>query len=172
MSPERQVVIYTDGACLGNPGPGGWAAVLLCAGKRREISGGRRWTTNNRMELLAAIEALRALTRPCQVTLFSDSTYLVNGATQGRMYRGKERVPNGDLWAALDESCSRHQVTFQWVRGHRGCPENERCDQLSAEAASQGGLPEDEGYGKPPRRKGFLFAELEEEIGPEARRGA
>jgi len=157
MTERKLVVIYTDGACVGNPGPGGWAAVLLCGGVRRELSGGRRRTTNNRMELLAAVEALRALTRPCKVTLFSDSTYVVNGATKGKMYRYKERVPNGDLWAALDEASGPHQVAFQWVRGHAGDPENERCDVLSVAAAAGEDLPEDEGYGRPARELPGLF---------------
>ncbi len=162
MTERRHVVIYTDGSCIGNPGPGGWGAVLLCAGVRKELSGGRRLTTNNRMELLAAVEALRALTKPCNVTLFSDSTYVVNGATKGMMYRWKERVPNGDLWAALDDACGPHKVTFQWVRGHAGDPENERCDELSVRAASREDLPEDEGYGRPARELPGLFVDVEE----------
>jgi ribonuclease HI len=148
MSEQKHVVIYTDGACMGNPGPGGYAAVLLCDGRRKELSGGRRLTTNNRMELLAAIEALRALKKPCRVTVHCDSTYVVNGAMKAQMYRWRQRVPNGDLWRQLDEACAGHEVTFQWLRGHSGEPENERCDVLSEQAARAEELPEDEGYGR------------------------
>jgi ribonuclease HI len=147
-SERKHVVIYTDGACVGNPGPGGYAAVLLCDGRRKELSGGRRLTTNNRMEILAAIEALRALKKPCRVTVHSDSTYLVNGAMKALMYRWRQRVPNGDLWRQLDEACAGHEVKFRWVRGHSGEPENERCDTLSEQAARAEELPEDEGYGR------------------------
>lgn len=145
----KHVVIYTDGACVRNPGPGGWAAVLLCDGVRREIAGGCRRTTNNRMELLAAIEALRALKRPCRVTLHSDSTYVVNGATGRLMYRWRTQAANLDLWRLLDEAATGHAVSFQWVRGHAGDPENERCDELAEAAARGEGLPVDEGYENP-----------------------
>ena len=150
-----QVTLYTDGACTGNPGPGGYGIVLISGKRRKELSGGFRLTTNNRMELLACIEGLRALKMRCSVALYSDSEYVVNGITKGwaRRWRArgwmrnkKERAENPDLWAQLLELCDQHQVTFQWVRGHAGQRENERCDQLSVQAAAQPGLPPDAGY--------------------------
>ena len=145
----KHVVIYTDGACVRNPGPGGWAAVLLCDGVRREIAGGRRRTTNNRMELLAAIEALRALKRPCTVTVHSDSTYVVDGAMKRLMQRWRAAASNLDLWRLLDEAAAPHAVTFRWMRGHAGQPENERCDALAEAAARAADLPADAGYESP-----------------------
>ena len=138
----KDVVIYTDGGCLGNPGPGGWAAMLECAGQRRELSGGEPATTNNRMELQAAIEALRALKEPCVVTLYTDSVYVRSGITQwlpGWKRRGwrtstKEPVKNEDLWRQLDHESSRHQVTWRWLKGHNGHVDNEACDRLATEA--------------------------------------
>lgn len=154
MSDLQQVTIWTDGSCLGNPGPGGFAAVLLQGPRRLELSGGFRLTTNNRMELLAAVEALRALTARSRVTLHSDSRYVVEAVTKGnaRRWRGNrwlrhdEPVPNADLWRALLELCDEHDVTFVWLRGHAGDAENERCDRLSVEAARGTDLPADEGY--------------------------
>lgn len=155
MSERKHVSIYTDGACTGNPGPGGWAAVLLYNGKRKELSGGYRLTTNNRMELMAAIEALRTLRYPCRVTLYTDSQYVRNGIALGwaRKWRangwkrGKEGPAiNPDLWSALLDLCNTHDVTFEWVRGHTGDPENERCDELSVQAAAGKDLPPDEVY--------------------------
>ena len=136
------VVIYTDGACSGNPGPGGWAAVLIASGKRRCLQGSAPHTTNNRMELVAALEALRALIRPCSVTLRSDSQYLRDGMTRwlsrwkqnGFKTRGGEPVKNGDLWLELDQLASRHSVSWEWVRGHAGDFNNELCDSLAKEA--------------------------------------
>lgn len=145
----QHVVIYTDGACVRNPGPGGWAAVLLCNGVRRELAGGRRLTTNNRMELLAAIEALRALKKSCTVTVHSDSTYVVDGAMKRLMHRWRAAGANLDLWRQLDEACAPHAVTFQWMRGHAGEPENERCDSLAEASARLADLPADEGYENP-----------------------
>ncbi|MBY0228845.1 MAG: ribonuclease HI [Gemmataceae bacterium] len=145
----KHVVIYTDGACVRNPGPGGWAAVLLCDGVRRELAGGCRRTTNNRMELLAAIEALKALKRPCTVVVHSDSTYVVDGAMKRLMHRWRGAGSNLDLWRRLDEACAGHAVTFQWVRGHAGTPENERCDELAEAAARAADLPPDAGYETP-----------------------
>ena len=131
----KEVEIYTDGACRGNPGPGGWGAVLVYRGRERELSGGEPETTNNRMELMAAISALEALTEPCRVTLTSDSTYLVKAIEEGWLasWRKKafHKVKNPDLWMRLDPLLSRHDVTFVWVRGHDGHPYNERCDRLA-----------------------------------------
>lgn len=151
----KKVIIYTDGACLGNPGPGGYGAVLLYGGHRKEISGGFRLTTNNRMEIMAAIAALRALKTSCQVDLYSDSQYLVNAMMKSwvRRWRGQgwmrtktEKAKNPDLWEELLQLCSRHQVRFHWLRGHDGHPENERCDQLANQAALALDLPPDKGY--------------------------
>jgi ribonuclease HI len=157
MSELNEVVIYTDGACVGNPGPGGFAAVLICGHARREVSGGYRLTTNNRMELMAAIAALRALKWRCRVTLHSDARYVVDGIMNGAMRRwrglgwrrGGGAVPNADLWEELLALCERHEVTFVWVRGHAGVGENERCDVLAESAARAEGLPIDEGYENP-----------------------
>ena len=151
----KRVTIYTDGACIGNPGPGGYGAVLLYGDRRKEISGGRRETTNNRMEMLAAIIALEALEQPCEVTLSSDSQYLVNGMALGWALRWrqngwrrnkKEKAANPDLWDILLGLCEKHHVQFQWIRGHAGDAENERCDQLATAAAQRLDLPVDQGY--------------------------
>jgi len=136
------VEIFCDGACSGNPGPGGYGAILRCNGHEKELSGGEPHTTNNRMELTAALEALRQLTRPCSVTVTTDSQYLVKGMTEwirGWQAKGwknskKETVLNRDLWEQLLEVCSRHSVRWVWVRGHAGHVENERCDLLAREA--------------------------------------
>lgn len=133
------VTIYTDGACSGNPGPGGWGAVLLHGSHERDLWGGERATTNNRMELTAAIRALEALTRPCQVELHTDSQYVRQGITEwlpGWKARGwrtasKAPVKNDDLWKALDAARLRHEVTWRWVKGHAGHPLNERADALA-----------------------------------------
>ena len=134
-----QVKIFTDGACSGNPGPGGWGAILRYGETERELSGGEADTTNNRMELTAAIEALNALKRPCDIVLTTDSTYVKDGITSwidGWKKRGwknsqKKPVKNEDLWKALDEARSRHTVEWKWVKGHAGHAENERCDELA-----------------------------------------
>ena len=136
------VAIYTDGACSGNPGPGGWGAVLLYGNHRREISGASADTTNNRMELTAAIRALEALNRPTAVDLYTDSTYLKDGITRwlpnwkarGWRTAAKTPVKNRDLWEALDALVGRHDVTWHWVRGHAGNAENERADTLARAA--------------------------------------
>ena len=141
----KSVRIHTDGGCLGNPGPGGWAAVLEYGPHRRELSGGEPATTNNRMELTAALQALLSLREPCAVELFTDSTYVRNGITQwirGWRARGwvtsqKQPVKNEDLWRALDAATAPHQITWQWLRGHSGHPENERCDALAGAAISE-----------------------------------
>jgi ribonuclease HI len=134
-----KVVIYTDGACRGNPGPGGWGAVLLSGAHERELWGGERATTNNRMELTAAIEALRALKRPCRVELHTDSLYLRNGISEwlplwkarGWRTAAKSAVKNEDLWRGLDEARLRHEVDWRWVKGHAGHELNERADALA-----------------------------------------
>ena len=145
MSTHKHVTIYTDGSALGNPGPGGYGAVLRFGEHRRELSGGFRHTTNNRMEILAAIEGLRALKTPCKVTLYTDSQYLVNAITKGWVRRWqskgwmrnkKEEAKNPDLWERLLELLDKHQVTLHWVKGHAGHPENERCDELAVQAAA------------------------------------
>ncbi len=134
-----QVVIFTDGACRGNPGPGGWGAILISGGHEREICGGALATTNNRMEMTAAIEALEALKRPCKVELHTDSQYLRTGITEwlaGWKARGwrtadKKPVKNEDLWRRLDEARARHTVEWRWVKGHNGHELNERADGLA-----------------------------------------
>jgi ribonuclease HI len=147
MDERKRVIIYTDGACLGNPGPGGWAAVLLCEGHRRELVGSVRRTTNNRMELRAAIEALRALKKPCEVELHSDSRYVVD--TASNLMRGWRA--NGDLWRELAPLLRTHRVRFVWVPGHAGLVENEYCDRLSSLAASATPDEIDAGYESPPQ---------------------
>jgi len=136
---DETVEIYTDGACKGNPGPGGWGALLIYKGAERELWGGEAQTTNNRMELMAAIEALKALKRPCQVRLVTDSQYVMQGINdwmpnwkkRGWKTAAKQPVKNADLWMQLDEQVGRHQVTWKWVRGHTGHPGNERADLLA-----------------------------------------
>jgi len=133
------VTIYTDGACSGNPGPGGWGAVLICGDKERELSGGEKETTNNRMELMAAIESLKALKSPCKVELYTDSQYVRQGITQwihdwkrrGWKTADKKPVKNVDLWQMLDEATAQHQIAWHWVKGHDGHPLNERADALA-----------------------------------------
>jgi ribonuclease HI len=142
MSGEQQVHIYTDGACSGNPGPGGWGSVLMYNGHRRELSGGERQTTNNRMELMAVIQALEALKRPCEVILHTDSTYVMKGMTEWlenwkrRNWRTADRKPvkNVELWQRLEQAIHRHNVQWRWVRGHSGVPGNERADELARRA--------------------------------------
>lgn len=137
MTPK--VVIYTDGACSGNPGPGGWGAVLIWNGQEKELCGGEAATTNNRMELMAAIQALEALKKPCNVELHTDSQYVKNGITEwirGWKARGwrtadKKPVKNDDLWKRLDEARQRHEVNWRWVKGHAGHELNERADGLA-----------------------------------------
>lgn len=149
------VTIYTDGGSLGNPGPGGYGVVIIDGGKHMELSGGYRLTTNNRMEILGAIKGLEALSRPSEVVLYSDSKYLVDAISKGWALRwkasawmrnSKEKALNVDLWKKLLPLCEKHQVTFQWVKGHAGNTENERCDRLSRQAAGEPNLPPDPGY--------------------------
>ena len=143
MSDLPDVEIFTDGACKGNPGPGGWGAVLRSNGKEREISGGEALTTNNRMELMAAIEALKALKRPCHVQLWTDSNYVRDGITKwihgwrrnGWKTADKKPVKNAELWQALLEATEPHRIDWHWVKGHAGHPENERADTLACAEA-------------------------------------
>ena len=160
---SQHVEIYTDGGCEPNPGAGGYGVVLLHPKKRAEASGGFRLTTNNRMEIYAAIRGLELLKQPCQVTLYSDSQYLVKAMMEGWVANwkrknwwrtNKERPENVDLWQRLDLLCEKHQVEFRWVKGHAGNPENERCDQLSMAALRQPNLPADEGYENKPEDEG------------------
>lgn len=142
----QKIQIYTDGACSGNPGPGGWGAILRAGRHEKELSGGAAETTNNRMELTAAIEALRALKKPSDVDLFTDSSYVQKGVNEwlrGWKARGwktadKKPVKNQDLWEALDAVLQKHTVAFHWVKGHAGHPENERADQLAVAAIPKG----------------------------------
>ena len=137
--------IYTDGSCLNNPGPGGWAAILVWGDHEKVLVGGDNETTNNRMELMAAIAALEALTRPVDVTLTSDSTYLKDGITKwivgwkknGWKTAAKKPVANQDLWMRLDEAIKPHNITWAWVKGHAGHPMNERCDELARAEAEK-----------------------------------
>lgn len=143
MTPK--VTIYTDGACKGNPGPGGWGAILFYGDKKKEICGGEPGTTNNRMELMAAIQALELLNRPCKVELHTDSQYVMKGIQEwirGWKARGwktadKSPVKNDDLWKRLDAARARHEVDWRWVKGHAGHPLNERADQLANEGLRQ-----------------------------------
>ncbi|MBN2390598.1 MAG: ribonuclease HI [Anaerolineae bacterium] len=152
---QKHITIYTDGSAIGNPGPGGYGVVLRYGEHVRELAGGFRRTTNNRMEILAAIEGLRALKETCTVTLHSDSQYLVDAINKGWVKRWqakgwmrnkKERALNIDLWLQLLPLLEKHNVTFVWVRGHVGNPDNERCDALAKQAAAQKNLPPDEVY--------------------------
>jgi len=131
----------TDGACSGNPGPGGWACILSSGGHTRELSGGEAQTTNNRMELMALLQGLQALKRPCQVHVVSDSKYIIDAFEQGWLSKWQAKawknVKNHDLWQAIVEAARGHTLTFEWVQGHAGHPENERADQLAVQARDQ-----------------------------------
>ena len=139
----NRIEMYTDGACKGNPGPGGWGAVLRYGDRERELSGGENPTTNNRMELMAAIAALEALSRPCDVDLTTDSVYVRDGITKwihgwkrnGWRTASRDPVKNAELWQRLDAAAARHRIAWHWVKGHAGHPENERADQLACAAA-------------------------------------
>lgn len=140
---SKQVRVWTDGACLGNPGPGGWGALLRWNGHEKELSGSEPETTNNRMELMAAIQALESLKRPCSVVLVTDSQYVRKGISEwmnnwkrnGWRTASKKPVKNDDLWRRLDRAVGRHEVDWRWVKGHSGHPENERADELASSAA-------------------------------------
>jgi len=144
-----EVVIYTDGACSGNPGPGGWGVLMQFGEHERELKGGEPSTTNNRMELLAAIEALEALKRPCMVNLHTDSTYLRDGITKwivnwkrnGWKTAAKKPVKNVDLWLRLEEAIARHEINWHWVKGHAGDPGNEAADALARQGLDAYGRP-------------------------------
>ena len=140
-----RVEIFTDGACKGNPGPGGWGAVIRSGGHERELSGGEPLTTNNRMELLAAIRGLEALKRPCHVTLVTDSVYVRDGITKwihgwrknGWKTSARQPVKNAELWQELLDATEPHRIDWRWVKGHAGHPENERADKLACDAATE-----------------------------------
>jgi ribonuclease HI len=151
----KNVRLYSDGACLGNPGPGGYGAILVYNAAEKELSGGARLTTNNRMELLGVIRGLEALKERCSVSVFSDSEYVVRAIQLGwasswraNGWRKKDKKPalNADLWSRLLDLCNGHEVRFSWVKGHAGHPENERCDRLAVSAAKSPDLPVDGGY--------------------------
>ena len=147
MTELTPVHIATDGACKGNPGPGGWGALIRSGDRERELSGGEALTTNNRMELTAAVEALNALKRPCHVTLSTDSRYVMDGLTKwiagwqrnGWRTADKKPVKNEDLWRALIAAAARHRIEWKWVKGHAGHPDNERVDKLASDAAKVAG---------------------------------
>ncbi len=155
MSEPKLIDIYVDGACSGNPGPGGYGIIVKYNSHETEKSGGFRRTTNNRMELMSAIVALKSLKQKCDVKIYSDSKYLVDAVMQGWakkwksngwMRNRKDKALNPDLWDRLLKLLDQHEVVFHWVRGHDGHPENERCDQLATEALLRVNLPVDEGY--------------------------
>ena len=161
----KQITIYTDGSSLGNPGPGGYGTILKFNGNDKELSQGFSCTTNNRMELMAAIAGLESLKEPCTVTLTSDSKYVIDAMNKGWIEgwkmkgwtRGKKKpLKNADLWQRLLKATEGHNITWEWVRGHTGHPENERCDELAVKAASQDYNPTDEGY-LPETVEGELF---------------
>lgn len=155
MSFDKKIVIYSDGSCLGNPGPGGWAALLRCGDHIKEFSGGFARTTNNRMEILAAVMGLEALREPCSVDLYTDSRYVRDAVEKRWLYSwqrngwktaDKKPVKNRDLWERLVPLLAQHKVRLHWVAGHSGQSENEQVDTLARTAASQSCLPADSGY--------------------------
>lgn len=150
----KEIEIFCDGSSLGNPGPGGYGVILRYGSYEKELSRGYKITTNNRMELLGALVALSALNEPCKVTLYSDSNYVIQGMTAWRFSwrkndwdnARKKNLKNLDLWQQLDKEAQKHDITWQWVKGHNGHPENERCDILAKNAAKSQDLIEDKGY--------------------------
>jgi ribonuclease HI len=167
MLQRKHIIIYTDGSALGNPGPGGYGVVLKYNGYRKELSGGFRKTTNNRMELYAIIIALQALKNPSRVTLYTDSQYVVKAINKGWIKRWqangwmrnkKEPALNVDLWVELLPLLELHEVEFVWLRGHVGNPDNERCDRLAKQAAQRSDLPPDSAYENPVQMQPGLFA--------------
>jgi ribonuclease HI len=154
FSKRPQIDIYTDGACIGNPGPGGYGAVLVSGNRRKELSRGFRLTTNNRMELMAVIAALETVNQESDVRVFTDSQYVRNGITSwvrtwmknGWRTSAKKPVKNRDLWERLMDLGDRHKIEWKWIKGHAGHRENERCDRLANEASRAGRLAEDKGY--------------------------
>ena len=153
---HKTVEIYTDGSCLGNPGPGGYGVVMKYQQHLKELSGGFIETTNNRMELMAAIAALESLKRPCSIDISTDSQYVRQGITQWLVNwkrnnwrtAAKEPVKNKDLWQRLDAACQPHEIRWHWVKGHAGHPENERCDVLAREAATSQAIQPDPGFSR------------------------
>lgn len=151
---SKKVHIYTDGSCLGNPGPGGYGIVIEYGEHKKELSAGYKLTTNNRMEMLAAIKGLEALKRPCDIILTTDSQYLRQGIQSwihnwkknGWRTSAKKPVKNADLWQALDKAVQRHTIRWDWVKGHNGHPQNERCDELARAAAESSKLQDDAGF--------------------------
>lgn len=163
---KKHITIYTDGSSLGNPGPGGYGVVLKHAGHTKELSGGFRYTTNNRMEIYAVVKGLEALKRPSRVTLFTDSQYVANAITKGwvQNWRAKgwmrnksEPALNVDLWQQLLPLLEVHDVEVLWLRGHAGHPENERCDELAKQAARKPTLPADTAYENPVQSQSNFF---------------
>lgn len=159
LPPIDGVIIWTDGACSGNPGPGGWGAILMAKGAQREISGAEAQTTNNRMELMAAIEALNALKRASEVRLLTDSKYVMDGVTKwihgwkknGWKTADRKPVKNEDLWRALDAAAQRHQITWKWVKGHSGDVMNDRADALARLAIKTLAAKGEQSTSPPPR---------------------
>lgn len=159
------IAVFTDGGCINNPGPGGYGAIIIDGSSRKELSGGFRLTTNNRMELMACIVALRTLAKGSKAVLTTDSRYVVNGIEKGwaRRWRSRNwmrdrthRAENSDLWGKLLDLLEQHDVSFRWVRGHSGHPENERCDFLARSSALLPGLPEDTGYTEAMKEPGLF----------------
>ena len=155
LRPGTDLEIWTDGACIANPGPGGYGIVFEYQGQKREKAGGFRMTTNNRMEIMGALVALETLSEKCKATIYTDSQYLVNSITKGWAKRweskgwkkkGNKKVPNADLWERMLQLCAQHRVEFRWIKGHNSNVENERCDQLAESAARKSNLPVDSGY--------------------------
>lgn len=152
--PVKEVFVYSDGSCKGNPGPGGYGVILRYRNHEKELKAGFRLTTNNRMEILAVITALRSLKEPCRVQVCTDSQYVKNGITawiaawkrKGWKTSANKPVKNQDLWQMLDQECQRHQVSWKWVKGHAGHAENERCDELARSAAEGEDLADDAGF--------------------------
>ena len=166
MTQKKHIIIYTDGSALGNPGPGGYGVVLKYNGHTKELSGGFRRTTNNRMEIYAIIVALEALKNPSLVTLYTDSQYVVKAINKGWakrwrakgwMRNKKERALNVDLWTQLLPFLDLHEVDLVWLRGHTGNPDNERCDRLAKQAAQDKNLPSDTAYENPAQTQSSLF---------------
>jgi ribonuclease HI len=172
---SEKVIIFTDGSANARTGAGGYGVILKYKKSVKELSGGFRKTTNNRMEIMACIEGLRALKKKSEVVVFSDSQYVVNSMSKGWakkwqaqnwMRNNKERAENPDVWSQLVELCNQHHVEFQWVKGHNGTKENERCDQLALEASQKRNLPADEGFENPKTANpGPLFATMESQGG-------
>jgi len=154
MDKLKEIYLYTDGASSGNPGPGGYAALLKYGNKEKKLSGGFKCTTNNRMELMAVIVGLEALKQKCRVKVFSDSSYVVNAVNKGWLLKWEKNnwkrkskfVPNSDLWSRFSSLLIRHEVEFHWIRGHNGHPENEICDKMAVAASKVFPLPDDTGY--------------------------